>query len=137
MNVAYFIALAVCLTLLVCLFLLLRGRRLRERYAALWIVLAFAICIVGAFPDVVSWLSNLVGVQTPANLLFSAAAIVLLLVCLQLSAELTSNEDKVRTLTEEVAILKLQVWEILDTPPLPLPPNEETAIQDLQSSTSD
>lgn len=119
MSPAYWIAIGTSVALLLFLFMLLRARRLREKYAALWILLAISVCVVGAFPDLVFWMAEAIGVVSPANLLFSASLIILLLVCLQLSAELTSTEEEIRTLAEEVALLKMQVDQILqaDQPP--------------------
>lgn len=111
----YAFALVLSLGLLVVLVHLLRTRRVREKYTAIWIVVAVAICTLGAFPRVVFWLAHVVGVKTPVNLLFALAALVLLIVCLQLSAEVSSLEEKSRTLAEEVAILDLRLSELAAT----------------------
>ncbi|NKY09934.1 DUF2304 domain-containing protein [Cellulomonas hominis] len=102
----YVLALVLGLLTVVVLVQLLRSRRIREKYAAIWLVLALGICILAAFPDLAFWLATLVGVQTPVNLLFAVAAVVLLAVCLQLSGEVSSLEEKTRTLAEEVALLR-------------------------------
>lgn len=108
----YAYALVLCLALILLLLHLLRARRIREKYAALWIGLAVTVLVLGAFPDIVFWLADLAGVATPVNLLFATAATVLLAVCLQMSGELSKLEEETRTLTEEVAILGLQVREL-------------------------
>lgn len=105
----YWFAVGACIALLVFLVVLLRTRRLREKYAIAWIVVGVGICVFGAFPGVVSALARLVGVQTPSNLLFALASIVLLLVCIQLSSEITTLEEETRTLTEEVALLRFDL----------------------------
>ncbi|WP_046528771.1 MULTISPECIES: DUF2304 domain-containing protein [Cellulomonas] len=104
----YVFALVLCVAVLALLVQLLRTRRIREKYAAIWIFVAVAISVLGAFPHVVFWLADVVGVQTPVNLLFALAALVLLAVCLQLSGEISTLEEKTRTLAEEVALLQLQ-----------------------------
>lgn len=105
----YWFAVGASLALLVFLVVLLRTRRLREKYAIAWIVVGVGIVVFGAFPGIVSALARLVGVQTPSNLLFALASIVLLLVCIQLSSEITTLEEETRTLTEEVALLRLDL----------------------------
>lgn len=104
----YVFALVLCVAVLALLVQLLRTRRIREKYAAIWIFVAVTISVLGAFPHVVFWLADVVGVQTPVNLLFALAALVLLAVCLQLSGEISTLEEKTRTLAEEVALLQLQ-----------------------------
>lgn len=105
----YWFAVGASVALLVFLVVLLRTRRLREKYAIAWMVVGVGIVVFGAFPGVVSALARLVGVQTPSNLLFALASIVLLLVCIQLSSEITTLEEETRTLTEEVALLRFDV----------------------------
>ncbi|MFF3063297.1 DUF2304 domain-containing protein [Oerskovia sp. NPDC057915] len=105
----YLLALATCVVVVVVLLMLLRTRRIKEKYAAAWLLLAVLICVVGAFPETVTWLASLVGVATASNLLFAAAIAVLLGVCIQLSVELSANEEKTRTLAEEIALLRLNV----------------------------
>ncbi|MBD3778467.1 DUF2304 domain-containing protein [Cellulomonas sp. ES6] len=111
----YPFALAACVALVVFLVLLLRTRRLREKYAITWIVVGVGVCVFGAFPGAVAALADWVGVQTPSNLLFALALIVLLLVCIQLSAEITTLEEETRTLAEEIALVRFDVERLAAT----------------------
>lgn len=98
-------ALVLCAIALVVIVHLLRTRRLREKYAAIWLIVLVAVLVLGAFPAVLTRLAELVGVQTPSNLLFATSIVVLLLVCIQLSTEVSQLEEETRTLAEEVALL--------------------------------
>ena len=108
----YPFAVALSLGVAVFVLLLLRTRRLREKYAAIWIILAIGVCTLAAVPDAAFWLANLAGVQSPINLLFSAAIVVLLGVCIQLSSEVSALEEKTRTLAEELGLLGMHVEEL-------------------------
>ena len=105
----YAFAVASCIGLIAFLVVLLRTRRLREKYAIIWIVAGLGTLVLGAFPGTMGALAKAVGVQTPSNLLFAVALIILLLVCIQLSVEITSLEEETRTLVEEVAMLRFDV----------------------------
>lgn len=105
----YFLALAACVLVVVFLVAMLRTRRLKEKYAAVWLVLAVAVCVVGAFPSVVYAIAEVVGVATPSNLLFAVALAVLLGVCIQMSVELSTLEEEARTLAEELGLLRLEL----------------------------
>ena len=124
----YLFAIALAVVVVVSLFLLLRSRRIREKYVGLWLTVALAVVVLGAFPGVAFWLARVVGVQTPANLIFSGALAVLLIVCIQLSVAISSLEERGRTLTEEVALLRHELDVVrarLDAsvvPALPQPP---------------
>lgn len=105
----YVLAIVLAIVVLATIVQLMRTRRLREKYAAVWIVLAVGIVVLAVFPRLAFWVAHHVGVETPANLLFAVAAVVLLGVCLQLSGEVSSLEEKTRTLAEEIALLRLDV----------------------------
>lgn len=107
MIVIFGIALAVVIVVVVTWMLL--TRRLREKYAALWLVIALAVLVLGIFPQLLEGLTNLLGVQVPANLLFAMAIVLLLGVSLHLSWELSQAEDEIRRTAEEVAILRAQL----------------------------
>lgn len=105
----YGFALALCAIVVGLLYFLLRTRRIQEKYAGIWILVAVAVVILGAFPKIVFWLAALVGVGLPANLLFALAIVTLLAVSIQLSSELSSLEEESRTLAEEIALLRLEL----------------------------
>jgi len=111
---AYTFAIALCVIVVGLLFHLLRTRRIREKYAGIWMALAVAVVIVGLFPELAIWLSGVVGVQTPVNLVFAMAFVVLLAVCIQLSAEVSNLEEETRTLAEEIALLRLEVKDLAE-----------------------
>jgi hypothetical protein len=105
----YAFAVAVCVALVGLLVVLLRTRRLREKYAIIWIVVGLAVAVFAEFPRAVEKVARAVGVQTPSNLVFALALVALLLVCVQLSMEITRLEEETRTLAEAVALLRLDV----------------------------
>lgn len=109
----YVFAVGVCVVLAAALLWLLRARRLREKYAAIWLVLVAGVCLIGAVPGLVIWLASIVGVATPVNLVFVVAIAVLLVVCIQLSIEVSNLEEETRTIAEEFALLKLDVERLM------------------------
>jgi hypothetical protein len=70
------------------------------------------VLILGLFPQLLLWLTGVLGVQIPANLLFAAAIVLLLGVTLHLSWELSQAEDENRRTAEEVAILRAQLEDL-------------------------
>jgi hypothetical protein len=97
---------------LVVLFEMLRRQRLREKYALIWVVVALSTVVLVVFPGLLTRASDLVGVQVPANLLFFAASMLLLLLSIQFSYEIGRLEDRTRTLAEEVALLTLKLEQL-------------------------
>ena len=91
------------------LFELLRRRRLREKYALFWVVVALLTILVAAFPALLHTAADVLGVQVPSNLLFFVASMVLMVVSIQHSHELGRLEERTRTLAEEVALLHMRM----------------------------
>ncbi|WP_431800033.1 DUF2304 domain-containing protein [Microbacterium kunmingense] len=100
-----FAGILLALAILILVMWMLLTRRLREKYAVLWLIIGLAVLILGVFPQLLLWLTAVLGVQLPANLLFSLAIVLLLAVSLHLSWELSQAEDEVRRTAEEIAIL--------------------------------
>lgn len=84
---------------------ILRSGRIREKYAALWLIVGLAIVVVSIWPGLLTLLAGWLGVQVASNLLFFLAILMLLGVALHLSLEVSKLEDETRTLSEEVALL--------------------------------
>ena len=118
-------AIVVGLTVAVVVFSLLRTQRIREKYAATWIVLAAAAILVSIFPQVVGAVGRAVGVHTPINMVFVLAVVVLFVVLMQLSAEVSRAEETTRTLAERVALLQLEVTELRGAADRPDQPEDQ------------
>ncbi|RKT52002.1 DUF2304 domain-containing protein [Saccharothrix australiensis] len=88
---------------------MMRRRKLREKYAAMWLLVGVGVVVMGAVPGLPSWLASLTGVELAANFLFAVAAVVLLFVVLQLSSEVGHLEEEVRTTVEEIALLRCEL----------------------------
>lgn len=91
---------------------MLRRRRLRERHAVWWILAGVFALVVGIFPQTLVWAATLVGIEIPTNLVFFLSLLVLFLVCIQHSGELTDLEDKTRALAENSALQHARIDEL-------------------------
>lgn len=100
----FFVVVAVAV--LVGIVVLLRAGRLKEKYAVLWILIGLACLVLVALPNLLEAVAHLVGIQVASNLLFTLAILLLLGLCLQLSVQVSAQEDKIRRLAEEAAILR-------------------------------
>jgi len=96
-------------------FWLLRRGVLKEKYAVLWLLLSGAALLFSVVPGALRTVSDALGVETPSNLLFFVTIVLLVLVAVQLSYELSRHEARIRRLAEEVAILQRQIDDIRDS----------------------
>ena len=111
MTGAEFLGVLGAITILLALFEMMRRHRLREKYAVIWFLIAVGSLVVAVSPALLVAVSNALGLQVPSNLVFFVASLVLLGLTLQHSYELGRTEDRVRTLAEEVALLRLRIEE--------------------------
>ena len=88
---------------------LMRRRALKERFSLWWGVLGVMVLVFAIFPGLLPWVSALIGFATPSNFLFCGALLLLLVISVQFSVELSRLEERARTLAEQVAILRAQV----------------------------
>ncbi|NNC13078.1 DUF2304 family protein [Planctomonas sp. JC2975] len=105
-------AIVLAVIIIVIIGTMLLRRQLREKYAVLWLIIGLLVLILGLFPSLLVWLTGIVGVQLPSNLLFILALLLLLGVTLHLSWELSHSEDETRRLAEDIAILRADVDEL-------------------------
>jgi hypothetical protein len=99
-------AIAGALTILGVTLEMLRRRQLREKYAALWLVVSLTAAVLAMFPRALVSTAEALGFGVPVNLLFFAAFLLLLIVSMQLSLETGRREDETERLAEEVALLR-------------------------------
>jgi hypothetical protein len=93
-------------------FNLLRRGVLREKYAVLWLFFSGAALVFALFPGLLVWFSGVIGVAEPVNLLFFITVVLLVLVSVQLSYELSRHEARIRRLAEEIALLDQEIKEL-------------------------
>lgn len=107
MSVIAAFILSLLIVLLV--FDMLRRKKIREKYAALWLVVGLSMLVLAAFPRLLEFVADILNVQVPSNLLFAMSIVLALGVCLHLSWEISVVEDETRVLAEEAAILRAQL----------------------------
>jgi hypothetical protein len=84
---------------------LVRRRRLVERYALLWILVAFTLLVLAVWTDLLGELADLVGIAVPSNFLFAAALGFVVLLLLHFSVATSRLSDEAKILAQEVARL--------------------------------
>ena len=112
MSPTYILGLVFAVIILVTVFLKMRNSGMKERYSLWWCVIAFFTALFSLFPPVLKWMARSLGVVVPLNLGFFLAGVVLLLLALRYSVDLSRADEDKRRLTEEAAILRAQVEDL-------------------------
>lgn len=85
---------------------LVRRHSLRSKYSLLWICVGLVLAVVAAFPGLLENASRLVGIYYPPATFLLVAVGFLFLIVVHFSWELSRSEERVRTLAEELALLR-------------------------------
>jgi hypothetical protein len=85
-----------------------RSRNLREKYAAIWLLVAFALMLCGFFPRALMMLAERYHLSYAAAVLFVALAAIYTF-SFFVSVSLTRNYRRGMRLTQELAILEHRV----------------------------
>ena len=106
LRISIFATVASLLLLLV-VFELIRSRRLRERYALLWLATGVVLLVLSAWRGGLNTIAGWVGVTTyPPAVLFAVAALFILLVLLHYSTVISKLSDQSTILAQRVALLE-------------------------------
>ena len=105
--------------LILIVFELIRSRRLRERYALLWLATGVALLILSAWRGGLNTIAGWVGVSTyPPAVLFAVATVFILAVLLHYSTVISRLSDQSTILAQRVALLEQQALSGPDAVPL-------------------
>jgi len=105
-------AVAASLLLLAIVFELIRSRRLRERYALLWLLTGLVLLALSAWRGGLNTIAGWVGVQTyPPAVLFAVALLFVLAVLLHYATVISKVTDQNVILAQRVALLELELSE--------------------------
>jgi hypothetical protein len=83
---------------------LLLKRRINERNSAAWLLGAIAILVVSANPGWLDWVAAKLGVYYPPTLLFLFSTLVLLIIVLRHSMQISILNEKLRQVAQHVAL---------------------------------
>ena len=82
----------------------IRQSKLQIEYAIFWIVFAGVLVIISVFPWLVTLFTRLLGMQLPVNFVFMVFIFILLVKLFMMTIELSTLENKVKDLTQELAL---------------------------------
>ena len=91
---------------------LVRRRRLREKYALLWILTAIVLLILSVWRGAVSGIATALGVSYGPTVLFAVGALFVLVVLLHYSTVISALTDRTVVLAQKVASLEQRIEQL-------------------------
>ena len=90
---------------------LVRQRKLRGKYALLWVGVGLFLFAFAIWPDMIIPIADWVGVEYEPAVVFGVAIAFLFLMVVHFSFELSRSEERTRVLAEELALLRSRMDE--------------------------
>ena len=95
---------------------LIRARKLRERYALLWLATAGVILVFAVWRSGLHELSKSLGIAYPPNALFALAMLFVIVLLLHYSTVISKLSDRSTTLTQRLALMEDRLRELEGQP---------------------
>lgn len=91
---------------------LVRRRALREEHTPIWIAISTGLAVVSIVPGLLRTITQWVGAWTTSSALFFLGEVCLVLLCLSFAVRLSRTSMQLKSLCQEVAILRTALDEI-------------------------
>ena len=88
-----------------------RNKSMDFRYALLWLFVCICVLILTVFPKMLTALAEILGIASPVNMLFFLGFCLSIVIIFTLSIALSNLTDKVKKLSQEIAILREDMYE--------------------------
>lgn len=82
----------------------IRQAKVKIEYTVFWIIFSGILVLMGIFPQLFYWVSELLGFQAPINMIYLVIIFVLIVKLFLISVQISQLENKVDSLTQQVAI---------------------------------
>jgi hypothetical protein len=93
--------------------LLLRKKNLNLKYTLLWLFSALVLLVVSIQPNIVYLISKIIGIEAPVNTVFVIGSIFTLLLILSLTVIVSHLNNRIRKLTQEIALLDYKLRDLV------------------------
>lgn len=91
---------------------LLRKKKLNLKYTLIWLFSGIIMLIVSIFPQIINFLSSVIGIVDVTNAVFILEGMFVLVILLSLTSIVSHFNDRNRELIQKVALLEKRVREL-------------------------
>jgi hypothetical protein len=84
----------------------LRKDKISIKYSLVWLVTSVILLLFIFFPELLGWAAKIFGFDLGANLIFTGLIALLMVITIVLTEIVSSQNEKIRLLIQEVSMLK-------------------------------
>lgn len=112
MSVRLQIIIIICmLSVLLCIFNLVRHKRLDFKFAIGWILIDLCIIVLAVCPVILTKIAKLVGIASPVNMLFFFGFCFSVAIIFALSMTVSKLTERLKKLSQEIAIIRKDMYD--------------------------
>ena len=82
----------------------IRKSKLQIDYSIFWLVFSMILTVIAVFPQIVIKLAQIIGFQSPANMVFLLVIFALMFKSFQSTLEISQLQYKIEELTQKIAL---------------------------------
>lgn len=90
----------------------LKKKALELKYTLIWLVAGVAMLVLVAFPQLMTFIIRLLGIQSNMNGLYIALISFIIMILMTLTSIVSRNAYKIKVLIQEIAILEKRVRDL-------------------------
>jgi hypothetical protein len=94
---------------------LVRRRRLREEYSALWLITSLVMVVLVLKYDWLVAVTSFIGAALPTTTLFLGSLVFLMLIAVQFSIKISALTNQVKILAQDNALLRRELESLRET----------------------
>ena len=106
------VLIAAVIVYFIMILIFLKNKTLGLRYTLLWMFAGMILAVLVIWPELLSRLVRLVGIQNNMNGLFIMAIAFIVMIMMSLTSIVSRQTNKIRHLIQEIAILEKRVREL-------------------------
>lgn len=106
MQIIQIIAIAGSLLFLGTVIQLIRKKLLKEAYAIIWLIFGFIFIFFSSWRKALDYIAKAIDIDYPPAMLFLLLTISIILVLLQFSVVISKQNDQIKKLAQELALLR-------------------------------
>jgi hypothetical protein len=103
------LAVAISLCLLFFIFELVRRKKLKEKYALLWLFSGGIILIIATFNNILQRITNLLGIILPINTVFFLGILFIILINIHFSLVISNLSEQNKKIAQKLSLLESEI----------------------------
>ena len=87
----------------------IKQKKLKLQYTLTWMMLLLFVLFVIAFPGILHFMANAMGITLPINMIFFFGFIFTLMIIYRLTMAISKHSEEIKFLTQKVALLEKEI----------------------------